>query len=131
MPTSSAGSYSGSRETLGVAGGEAPDIDLIRVVRNQLEPKKARHEGLLGRKIVIHAPHGEVAGGGQCNVGREALNVGPVAEGLRAGRIRQGVVGVPYLLHQRVDADSTRIGAQQAENLARGGVRYVPRSQSL
>src|ERR1035438_5198231 len=120
----------GSRDALRVAGEETADIDLIIVVRVQLVPTIARHEVPLGPKIVVRAPHGEVAGSGQGNVGREAQNVGPVAFVLRAASIRLGFVGLPYRLNQGVDSNPTRVDACQGGNGARYGVRYIPRYQS-
>ena len=101
----------GSRDTLRIAGEEAADVDLIIVAGGQLVPTIARHEVPLGPKIVVHAPHGEVAGSGQGNVGRKAQLVGPVAFVQRAGRIRLGFVGLPYLMNKGVDANATWIGA--------------------
>ena len=64
-----------SRGAERVAGEEAADIDLSIGGRLQLVPTIARHEVPLGRKIVVHAPHCELAGRGLGNVGRESLNV--------------------------------------------------------
>src|ERR1700728_4935856 len=119
----------GSRGTFHVAGEETADIDLIIVVRAQLVPTIARHEVPFGRKIVVHAPHCEVAGGGHGNVVREAQNVGPVAFVLRAASIRLGFVGLPDLLNQGVDANPTRVDAWQGGHDASYRICYVSRYQ--
>src|SRR5579863_5649710 len=99
----------GSRDAQRVAGKEAADINLIIIVRGQLVPTVSGHEVPLSPEIVVQASHGEVTRRGQTNVACETQLVCPVAFVLRAGRVRLGFVGLPYLLNQRVDADPTRV----------------------
>src|ERR1700722_11447828 len=114
-----------SRDTQRISGEEAADVDLIIVARGQLVPTIARHKVPLGPKIVVHAPDCEVASSRQGDVGREAQFVGTFAFVQRTGRVRLGLILLPYLLNQGVDSNSTRVDACQGGHDASYGIGYV------